>query len=66
MLTKITKHRFFRLALGILAGALLGFLYWKFVGCKSGTCPLTNNPYKTVVLFSLMGGLLAKEKPVQA
>lgn len=24
-------------------GGIGGFLYWKFVGCASGTCPLTSN-----------------------
>jgi len=56
------KHRFFRLVLGIAAGAVVGLVYWKFVGCRSGTCPLTSNPYKTVILFSLMGGLLTNNK----
>ena len=52
------KHRFFRLGLGIVAGALVGLIYWKFVGCHSGTCPLTSNPYKTVGIYAIMGGLL--------
>jgi hypothetical protein len=66
MISRVTKHKFFRPAIGIIAGAIIGFLYWKFVGCNSGTCPLTNNPYKSVVLFSFVGGLLAKEKPSKA
>jgi hypothetical protein len=60
--SRILKHRFFRLGLGIAIGALTGLLYWKFVGCHSGTCPLTSNPYKTVIMFSLMGGLLTYNK----
>ena len=52
------KNRFFRLFLGLFAGAVVGLIYWKFVGCHSGTCPLTSNPYKTVGIYALMGGLL--------
>jgi len=62
---RVVKHRFFRLAMGIIAGAVAGLLYWKFVGCHSGTCPLTSNPYKTVILFSLMGGLLTYSKAAE-
>lgn len=29
--------------IGIVVGGIGGFLYWKFVGCASGTCPLTSN-----------------------
>ena len=25
----------------LLAGASAGFLYWRFVGCQSGTCMIT-------------------------
>lgn len=52
------KNRFFRLFLGLAAGAVVGLIYWKFVGCQSGTCPLTSNPYKTVGIYAIMGGLL--------
>ncbi len=58
----LIKKRFSRLVLGLVAGALVGLLYWKFVGCQSGTCPLTSNPYKSVIIFSFMGLLMAKEK----
>ena len=36
-----------------IAGAILGFLYWKFIGCNSGTCPI-----KSVWYFSTIWGLL--------
>ena len=37
-----------------LLGILGGFLYWRFVGCKTGTCPITS----TWHMSSLMGGIL--------
>ncbi|MBA4323079.1 MAG: hypothetical protein C0408_09715 [Odoribacter sp.] len=36
-----------------LAGAIGGFLYWKFVGCTSGTCMI-----KSVWYWSTLYGLL--------
>lgn len=44
--------------LGVALGALGGYLYWKNVGCLSGTCPLTSSPYITILYGSLLGGLV--------
>lgn len=44
--------------LGILIGALGGFLYWKFVGCNTGSCPITSSPTITSLWGALIGGLL--------
>lgn len=35
-------------------GLLGGFLYWRFVGCASGTCPITSNWH----MSTLMGGAI--------
>ncbi|MFZ5942293.1 MAG: DUF6132 family protein [Bacteroidota bacterium] len=43
----------------ILAGALAGFFYWKFVGCTSGTCPLQSHWAGSMLLGSVAGSLLA-------
>ena len=39
-------------------GAIGGFLYWKFVGCESGTCAIKSVWYWTVLWGSVMGYLL--------
>jgi hypothetical protein len=44
--------------IGLLAGGTGGFLYYHFVGCTSGTCPITSNPYISVLYGALMGYLL--------
>lgn len=41
-----------------VAGALGGFLYWKFVGCQSGTCPIKSVWYLST-LWGLAFGYLA-------
>ena len=38
-------------------GAAAGLLYYHFFGCN-GTCPITSDPWRTAVWFSLVGGLL--------
>ncbi len=53
--------------LGVISGALGGFLYWYYVGCVSGTCPITASPLNSTLWGMLMGGLLfnmfQKESP---
>ena len=43
---------------GIIAGAAGGFLYYYYVGCASGTCAITSNPFNSTAYGALMGGLL--------
>jgi len=45
--------------LGAVIGGGLGFAYYKFVGCASGACPLTSNPWTSTLFGILMGGLAA-------
>ncbi|QGN24306.1 DUF6132 family protein [Elizabethkingia anophelis] len=44
--------------IGVPLGALAGFLYWKFVGCNSGSCAITSNPTNSTIYGAIMGGLL--------
>jgi hypothetical protein len=39
-------------------GALGGFAYYYFIGCASGTCAITSNPYISTGYGALMGALL--------
>jgi hypothetical protein len=48
-----------RILIGILAGGALGFAYYKFVGCSTGTCPLTSNPVISTIYGAVVGVLLA-------
>lgn len=43
---------------GMLLGALGGYLYWRFVGCTGGTCPITSSPTYSTLWGTVMGGLL--------
>jgi hypothetical protein len=44
---------------GIIIGALGGFLYWKYVGCASGSCPLQSNATFMTIYGAIAGVLLA-------
>lgn len=44
-----------RMILGLVVGALLGLAYQKLVGCRTGTCPLTATPWRTMLYGGVMG-----------
>ncbi len=43
--------------IGTVAGAAGGFLYWKYVGCVSGTCTIKSNWYLMVPWGAVLGYL---------
>lgn len=44
--------------IGAIVGAVSGYLYYKYVGCASGTCRITSKPLNSTLYFALIGGLL--------
>jgi hypothetical protein len=44
--------------IGAIVGAIAGFLYWKYIGCLTGSCAITSNPFRSTIYFALMGSLL--------
>ena len=51
-----------RMLIGGVAGAALGFAMYKFVGCRTGACPLTGNPFISMAIYGLIGTMLASGK----
>lgn len=49
------KRRIFRIGVGVLGGAVLGYTYWALVGCNTGACPITSNPVLTTAYGALVG-----------
>ncbi|SHJ17411.1 DUF6132 family protein [Flavobacterium terrae] len=44
--------------IGTLLGAVAGYLYYKNIGCISGTCMITSKPINSTLYGALMGGLI--------
>lgn len=44
--------------IGVVLGAAAGFAYYRFVGCVSGTCPITSSPVGSTLYGALLGGVL--------
>jgi hypothetical protein len=54
--------------IGVVIGAIAGYVYYTKVGCISGTCAITSNPYMSILWGAIMGYLVSnifKSKPKQ-
>ncbi|MBA4409138.1 MAG: DUF6132 family protein [Bacteroidota bacterium] len=55
----MAKNKIFWIKVGFVGvGAFSGFLYWKFVGCTSGTCPIQSVWYLSTLWGAALGYLL--------
>ena len=69
--TKTFKNRFFALfpivsLIGLVVGAIGGYIYYIEIGCNSGTCAITSNPYMSVIWGAVIGYLVGdifRKKP---
>ena len=51
--------KWIRPVLFTLGGALAGLGYYYFVGCSTGSCPITSNPVSSMVYMGVIGWLLS-------
>jgi len=49
-----------RLIIGIVGGGILGYGVYRFIGCSSGTCLLTSNPWVSTIIGMVFGVLLSR------
>jgi len=43
---------------GLIIGAIGGYIYWAQVGCASGTCAITSNPWMSTAWGAAFGYLI--------
>ena len=55
------KTIYFRAA-SVLIGAIGGYAYYHYIGCASGTCPITSNPWISTAYGAVVGALAAPWK----
>jgi len=57
--------RYKREIIGVIIGAIAGWCYWYFVGCSSGSCPISSKPLNSTLYGAVVGflgaGILKKE-----
>ena len=52
-----------RRILPIVLGAVGGFLYYQYIGCVSGSCAITSNPWLSTGYGALIGAVFTSWKP---
>ena len=52
------KRTYIITGLGIILGAIGGYLYYKQIGCVSGNCTISSKPLNSTLYGMIMGGLL--------
>jgi hypothetical protein len=43
----------------VIAGGAVGFSYYYFIGCTTGSCPIQSNPYIATLYGALIGLVFA-------
>ncbi len=44
--------------IGIFLGIAGGYLYYYYIGCVSGSCPITTNPWASIAWGGILGFLV--------
>jgi glycopeptide antibiotics resistance protein len=59
MNNKLKLKKLIRPVILTLTGALAGYLYFYFVGCAAGTCPISSNPVISTIYGAVLGFLIS-------
>lgn len=46
-----------RIIFAVVGGAI-GYAAYRFIGCSTGACPITSNPYVSVIIGAVIGATL--------
>jgi hypothetical protein len=57
MRLKVLVKKYILTIILTVVGLVGGFMYWKFIGCASGTCAIKSNMLLMTVYGGLIGGL---------
>lgn len=52
--------KYLYISLSTIIGSGLGLVYYYYIGCNSGTCPITSKPINSALYGALMGYLFIK------
>ncbi len=47
-----------KIVLGVIVGGVFGYLLYRLIGCRTGTCMITRNPWSSILYGALLGLLL--------
>lgn len=58
----LKSKAFWKTFAGIVLGGTGGFLYYYFVGCSTGSCGITSNPFSSIAFGSALGLFFTNRK----
>jgi hypothetical protein len=58
IITKIKSVFSIASIIGIVVGIIGGYIYYIKIGCSSGSCPITSNPYMSMLWGAIIGYLI--------
>lgn len=44
---------------GATLGAIIGFIFYKFIGCKQAACRIAGNRWLSILYWAVLGALVA-------
>jgi len=56
---KDKKQKWLKTTLFTAFGVIVGYIYYRLIGCPTGGCIITSNPYSSMAYMGLMGFLLS-------
>ena len=56
---KDKKKKWLRPLIFTVIGGVVGYVYYRLVGCPTGGCIITSNPYISTTYMALLGFLLS-------
>ena len=54
----LSKRNNLLLLTGVITGTAGGFMYYYFIGCRTGSCPITSSPWLTMLWGATAGYLV--------
>ena len=55
----VKLRKFLHTAIFTVCGVAVGYLYYRFMGCGSGSCTISSNPVRSMLYMGLVGWLLS-------
>jgi len=53
------RQKMWKIVIGAVVGASAGYLWYRFVGCRSGACYIMRHRTLSILYWALFGALLA-------
>ena len=57
-INELKKYLTTKFIAGIVLGGIAGYAYYYFIGCSSGSCAITSNPFNSTIYGIVAGGIL--------